>query len=183
VSLLVPPLGPEDHRRGSLGAAVSLVEYGDYECQFCGRAQQVVAQVEQRLRGNLLYAFRHFPLSQVHPHAMPAAQAAEAAAAQGRFWDMHDTLYENQHTLEDEDLLEYAGELGLNVERFAQEVASGVHLPRVRRDVRSGIRSGVNGTPTFFVQGVRYDGGWDVDGLTRALESAMRSRDLRPLMP
>ena len=116
--------------------------------------------------------FRHFPLTEIHPHALPAAEAAEAAGAQERFWEMHDLLFENQPALDAPDLLRYARMLGLDVPRFVSEMAEHVHEPRVREDFMSGVRSGVNGTPTFFINGIRHDGPWDVDTLSDALMAA-----------
>lgn len=161
MSRLVVPVGPTDHVLGPEKASVTLVEYGDYECPFCARAHGVLAQVLEHVREEARFAYRHFPLSQMHPHAQRAAQAAEAAAAQGRFWEMHHTLYEHQDALDLEDLLEYAEALDLDVVRFAAELREEVHLPHVRADFRSGVRSGVNGTPTFFINEERFDLPWD----------------------
>jgi protein-disulfide isomerase len=169
---LVLPVGARDHVQGPAGAPVTLVEYGDYECPHCGRAYPIVKQVQKVMRGRFRFVFRNFPLRESHPHAQHAAEAAEAAGAQGKFWEMHDRLFERQFALEDENLIEYAGDLGLDVERFAEELADGVYEPRVREDFRSGVVSGVNGTPTFFVNGVRHDDAWDVDPLVAALERA-----------
>ena len=119
----------------------------------------------------LAFVYRHFPLSTVHPRAQSAAEAAEAAGAQGRFWDMHDMLFERQDALEDEDLLTYADEIGLNLQRFASDLMNGTHAPRVREDFMSGVRSGVNGTPTFFINGLRYNGSADARALLAAIES------------
>jgi protein-disulfide isomerase len=124
--------------------------------------------VQRRLGRRLRFAFRHFPLAEMHPRALPAAEAAEAAGAQGRFWEMHDLLYANQPALEDADLLAYATALDLDVRRFVSELAERTWELRVREDFMSGVRSGVNGTPTFFINGVRHDGGWDVETLTEA---------------
>jgi protein-disulfide isomerase len=168
--VLTVPINARDHRIGPETAALTLLEYGDYECPFCGRAHGEVAQVVEALGDRLLFAFRHFPLTQIHPHAEPAAEAAEAAGAQGRFWGMHDLLFENQRHLEPESLLRYAQALGLDVDRFAVELAEHVHAPRVREDFLSGIRSGVNGTPTFFVNGLRHNGDYDAASLIAALE-------------
>jgi protein-disulfide isomerase len=118
------------------------------------------------------FAFRHSPLTEMHPYALPAAEAAEAAGAQDRFWPMHDLLYGNQHALDDRSLVRFAQQLGLDVPRFVAELAEHVHEPRIREDFLSGVRSGVNGTPTFFINGVRHDGAWDADSLTDALVEA-----------
>ena len=175
MSRLVPPLGPSDHVRGNPRAPVTLVEYGDYECPFCRRANGVVDEVLRRVGGDVLYGYRHFPLTRVHAHALMAAQAAEAAAAQGAFWAMHATLFENQDALELPELLVYARDLDLDVDRFAEELGSGVHAAKVKDDFRSGVRSGVNGTPTFFLDGLRFDAPWDADHLAAAI---VRSRDV-----
>jgi protein-disulfide isomerase len=172
---LAPPLGPRDHVRGNQRAPVALVEYGDYECPFCRRAYLEVEDVLRRVGGDVLYGYRHFPLTRVHPHALMAAHAAEAAAAQGAFWAMHGVLFDNQNALELPELLVYARDLDLDVDRFAEEIGSGVHAAKVKEDFRSGVRSGVNGTPSFFLDGVRFDGPWDHDQLAAAI---VRSRDV-----
>jgi protein-disulfide isomerase len=166
---LTVPAGKGDHIRGPAKAPMTLLEYGDYECPFCGAAHVVVKALEKTLGERMRFAFRNFPLTNVHPHAEHAAEAAESAGAQGRFWEMHDMLYENQNALEDEDLARYAAELGLDVPRLIREVASGAYRKRIREDFLSGVRSGVNGTPTFFINGVRYNGTYDYDSLLAAL--------------
>jgi len=148
---------------------VTLAEYGDYECPFCGEAHQQVQKVIRDFERSVRFAFRHLPLSQAHPHALLAAEAAEAAGAQVSFWPMHDLLFENHHALEVEDLLGYAAALDLDVARFADDLDRHVYLERVKRDFKSGARSGVNGTPTFFIDLERFDGSWDADTLEAAL--------------
>lgn len=172
MSKLNPSVGPEDHVRGNPDALVTLVEYGDFECSYCGRAYLVLQEVERRLGRDLRFAFRHFPLAELHPHARAAAEAAEAAAAQGKLWPMHDMLYENQDALAYDDLVSYADSLGLDTGRFCGDLTSHAHLERVQRDVRSGVRSGVSGTPAFFINDVRYEDSWDADSLTVALRAA-----------
>jgi protein-disulfide isomerase len=172
MSRLTPPVSNADHRAGPDDAPVTLVEYGDYECPHCGSAHRIVLAVRQRMGQRLRFVFRHFPLAEIHPHAMHAAEAAEAAADQGKFWEMHDALFENQEALEDSDLIRYARELGLDAKRVEKELVSGAYVNRVREQFRSGVRSGVNGTPTFFINGIRYDGPWDPDSLLKALEAA-----------
>jgi protein-disulfide isomerase len=167
---LKPPVGPHDHVQGPAEAPVTLVEYGDYECPYCGEAYPVVKALQKRLGDQMRFVFRNFPLAQAHPHAEHAAEGAEAAGAQGKFWEMHDMLYENQDALEDEDLVRYARALHLDVPRFVKEMESGAHLERVREDFRSGVRSGVNGTPTFFINGARHDGPFDLASLLAAIE-------------
>lgn len=172
MSRLVPPVSEGDHAAGSDAAPVTLVEFGDFECPHCGRAYPIVKQIQKVMGPDLRFVFRHFPLRQSHPHAERAAEAAEAAGAQGKFWGMHDLLFENQDSLEDSDLVGYAAALGLDVARFTAELESDVHADRVRKDFRSGARSGVNGTPTFFINGLRYDAPWDLPTLSSAIEAA-----------
>jgi protein-disulfide isomerase len=170
--LTVPVSEDRDHIQGPASAAVTLVQYGDYECPYCGEAHPIVKDVQAQMRDRLRFVFRNFPISTSHPHAEQAAEAAEAASGQGRFWEMHDTLYENQRRLRDEDLRSYAGRLELDVERFARELAEHVHAPRVHEDFVSGVRSGVNGTPTFYINGVRHDDSYETEVLLDALERA-----------
>jgi protein-disulfide isomerase len=170
---LKPPVGANDHVQGSAKAPVTLVEYGDYECPYCGEAYSVVKELQKRLGDQMRFVFRNFPLAQAHPHAEHAAEAAEAAAAQGKFWEMHDMLYENQDALEDEDLVRHARALHLDVPRFVKEMEAGTYTERVREDFRSGVRSGVNGTPSFFINGARHDGAYDLASLLAAIEEAV----------
>jgi protein-disulfide isomerase len=175
---LALPVGARDHVEGPETAAATLVEYGDYECPHCGRAYPIVKQIQKELGSRLRFVFRNFPLSEIHPHAEHAAEAAEAAAAQGHFQQMHDALFEHQQALTDRHLLEYAAAIGLDQTRFREELGGRVHAARVREDFRSGVRSGVNGTPTFFINGYRHDGPWDFESLLDALNdaAALRSR-------
>jgi protein-disulfide isomerase len=174
--LILPVSEERDHIRGSSTAPVTLVEYGDYECPFCGQAYYVVKELERRAGNLMRFVFRNFPLTTIHPHAERAAEAAEAAGAQGRFWEMRDCLYENQQALEDEDLLEYATRVGLDIPRLVRDLREDRYLDRIREDFSSGVRSGVNGTPTFFINGMRHDGPWDLDSLMTAIEEAARER-------
>jgi protein-disulfide isomerase len=169
---LKPPVGANDHVQGAANAPVTLVEYGDYECPYCGEAYPVVKALQERLGDQMRFVFRNFPLSQAHPHAEHAAGAAEAAGAQGKFWEMHDLLYENQDALEDEDLVRYAKALHVDAARFIKEMEAHHYAERVRADFGSGVKSGVNGTPTFFINGVRHDGPFDLASLTAAIEEA-----------
>jgi protein-disulfide isomerase len=172
---LVPPVSERDHSTGDPNAPVTLVEYGDYECPHCGHAFPIVKSIQHRLGKKLRFVFRNFPLAEAHPHARRAAEAAEAAGAQGKFWEMHDLLFENQDRLEDDDLIEMARRLKLDTQAFATALEDGTWTARVREDFRNGIRSGVNGTPTFFINGERYDGAWpDEDAFVRVLERAAR---------
>ena len=163
------PMPERDHIQGPKDAPIKLVEYGDYECPYCGEAYPVVKAIQERLGNRLCFAFRNFPLANAHPHAEHAAEAAEAAHDQGRFWEMHDLLYENQNALGDEDLAQYASLLGLDAPRLINEIQVEAHASRIREDFRSGARNGVNGTPSFFINGVRYDGKCDVENLLAAL--------------
>ena len=176
VAHLTMPIGTRDHVQGPADAHVTLVEYGDYECPHCGRAYPIIKEVQRRLGSKLRFVFRNFPLGEGHPHAEHAAEAAEGAGGQGRFWEMHDMLYEHQRALDDSHLIGYAATLGLDAKRFEQELQTGAHTARVREDFMSGVRSGVNGTPTFFINGVRFDGNWDPDTLTSTLKTASRPR-------
>lgn len=155
-------------------AAVTLVEYGDFECPHCRSAHVMLDNLFAQLGDRFRLVFRHFPLTQMHPHAGQAAEAAEAAAAQRRFWDMHDLLFDHQNALGDDDLVAYAAELRLDVERFGLELVQGSHRPRVQDDFLSGVRSGVNGTPTFFVNDRRHDGSWDEDSLGAVIVAEAR---------
>ena len=170
---LTVPVTERDHVLGPATAPVTLVEYGDCECPFCGAAHASVAQVRQVMGNDLRFVFRHFPLSQIHPHAYQAAEAAEAAGAQGRFWEMHHLLFANQDRLGLRDLIGYAGALDLDLERFVTGLRGHAYAGRLREDFLSGVRSGVNGTPTFFVNGIRHDGGYDAQALLEALRSEL----------
>jgi protein-disulfide isomerase len=170
------PVSARDHVQGPADAPVTLVEFGDFECPYCAAAHVIVKRVQQIMDDQLRFVFRHFPLTQIHPHAEPAAEASEAAGAQGQFWEMHDLLYENQPLLDPPHLVGYAEELGLEVERFVRELETGIYRERVREDFLSGVRSGVNGTPAFFINGLRYDGSWDIAPLVEALEASLESR-------
>ena len=168
--LLAEPVDPaRDHIRGPAGAPLTLLEYADFECPFCGKATGVVRELRERFGEDLRYVFRHLPLTDVHGYAELAAQAAEAAAAQGRFWEMHDVLFAHQGELELEDLAGYAAELSLDVERFIRELQESVHAQRVRDDVVGAEASGARGTPTFFVGERRHVGPYDAEALAREL--------------
>jgi protein-disulfide isomerase len=179
MSQLTPPVNERDHAIGPAGARVTLVEYGDFECPSCGAVYLVVKQVQRAFGGNLRLVFRHFPLRSSHPHAFSAAVAAEAASEQGQFWAMHDRLFEHQTALGDEDLLHHARKLGLDLERFRGSLGAPAHTDRVREDLSSGARSGVNGTPSLFINGVRYDGPQDRGSLVAALAGAAVSVPLK----
>ncbi len=171
--LLEPPVDPErDHVRGPVDAPLTLVEYGDFECPFCGRATGAVEELRERFGDRLRYVFRNLPLTEVHPYAQLAAEAAEAAAAQGRFWEMHDRLFAHQDRMTPTDLLEHAAAIGLDVARFSRDLGSGRFARRVEEHVASAEASGVEGTPTFFVGGRRHTGPYDADTLAAELLAA-----------
>ena len=174
--VLTLPVSDRDHIQGPPTAKVTLVEYGDYQCPSCLRAYPVLLDVQQHLGDRLRLVFRNFPLTMVHPDAQNAAEAAEAAGAHGKFWEMHDYLYEHQSRLDDVALLEYADTLGLDVARFMNDLQSHAFADRVHEDFVSGVRSGVNGTPTFFINGVRHDGPWDLETLVVELMAAAGGR-------
>ena len=166
----VGDVAADDHVLGDQDAPVILIEYGDFECPHCGRAYPIVHQVIDRLRDQLCFVFRHFPLQEQHPHALHAAAAAEAAGSQGKFWEMYDQLFTHQHALEDDDLVGYAQAIGIDADRVRDELEAGAHEDKVRAHFMSGVRGGVNGTPTFFINGERFDGNWsDIDAFERAL--------------
>jgi protein-disulfide isomerase len=168
-ALLDPPLGAGDHVAGAPGADLELVMYGDFQCPYCAAAQGPVRRVRERLGERLRFAFRHFPMPELHPDAERAAQAAEAAAAQGAFWPMHDALYASGGRLREGEILAAADALGLDSERLRAELRAGTHAQRVARDVESGRRSGVAGTPGFFANGRLVDGAFDAGSLIEAL--------------
>jgi len=170
---LIPPVGPDDHAQGPPDAPVTLVEYGDFQCPYCGAAYPVVHAVQKAMGKRLRFVFRNFPLKQSHPNAEHAAELAEAAATKGKFWPMHALLFENQRALTDEHLLRYAEQVGLDPAWAAQMLAEGAFAREVSQDFRSGVRSGVNGTPTFFINGMRYDGAADAESMIEALEGAI----------
>jgi diadenylate cyclase len=169
------PVGTRDHACGPMDAPVTLVKYGDYECPYCGEAHPLLKELQERVGEQVRFVFRHFPLDTVHPRARRAAQAAEAVASQGRFWEMHDLLYERQGELGEEDLMRHAAELGLDLGRFEEDLTNDNHAWRIEEDRLGGDRAGVRGTPTLFVNGVRYTGPMDLDGLLAAVEEATSS--------
>jgi formate-nitrite transporter family protein len=174
-TLSIPVSDQRDHIQGPPTASVTLVEYGDFECPYCGQAYPIVKKLVERMGDAIRFVFRNFPLAQMHPHAAHAAQAAEAAGAQGKFWPMHDILYERQDALEDADLMAYAAELRLDTDRFGKDLSQAVYEKRIQEDFLGGVRSGVNGTPTFFINGGRHDGAFDLQSLSEAVAMAMTS--------
>ncbi|HVR82757.1 MAG TPA: thioredoxin domain-containing protein [Planctomycetota bacterium] len=177
---LTLPVGDRDHAQGPASALVTLVEYGDYECPHCGAAYPVVKKLQEQMGRNLRFIFRNFPLSSMHPHAEHAAEAAEAAAAQHKFWEMHDWIFEHQETIEDPDLLDGGKSLGLDVGKLTKDIQSQSFLSRVMEDFQSGVRSGVNGTPTFFINGVRHERGPSYEELHAGLLAAAGKGESRP---
>jgi len=177
---LAVPVSENDHWRGAADAPVTLVEYGDYECPYCGSASPFLRGLQRQFGDGLRVVFRNFPRIEIHPHAQHAAEAAEAAGAQGKFWEMHDYLFAHQQALEYADLIRYAGDLGLDIDRFARELHDHVYAARVRDDFDSGVRSGVSQTPTFFLNGVRQGGVFTVPALMDSLEMLSRMRPDEP---
>lgn len=175
MSKLTMPVGARDHVQGPDDAPLTLVEYGDYECPYCGEAYPIVKRLQKKLGKDLRFAFRNFPLTESHPHALAAARAAEDAGLQSKFWEMHDLLYENQATLEDENIWKFAEQLRLDIKRFKRDFPSEEITTRLEEDWKSGVRSGVNGTPTFFINGTRHDASFEYPVLLAALE-----RELAP---
>lgn len=170
---LTQPVGERDHILGPADAPVTLVEYGDLECPYCRQVNPVIRELRRRLGGRVRYVFRHFPIRTAHVHAQLAAEATEAAGAQGKFWEMQDFILEHQEALDQSHLIEYAAELELDVKRFEQELNEHIYADRVKEDFNTGVRSGVNGTPSFFINGTRYDGAWDLESLIEAIEKPL----------
>ena len=166
----VPALNQDDHIAGPPDAPLELIMYGDFQCPYCTAAQSIVARVRKRLDGRLRFAFRHLPLHEVHPDAQRAAEASEAAAAQGKFWEMHDALYANGGKFAPKDLADVAKRLGLDVERFRAELIDGTYTARVERDAEGARAAGIAATPAFIVNGVHHSGSFDAGSLVEALE-------------
>ena len=171
------PVGERDHARGPATAPVTLVMYGDYQCPYTALSNRFVAELREELGERLRLVYRHFPLSDVHPDAERAAEAAEAAAAQGRFWEMHDALFEKQASLRERDLVRYAAGLGLDRDRFSQALARHAHAERVAKDAESGRESGVHGTPAFFINGRRQRAKFDLPGLRKEIEVVLGMKE------
>ena len=173
--LTVPVNIGTDHIRGSIYAPITIVEYGDYECPYTGMAYPVVKEIMRRFDEKIYFVFRNFPLRYT-PHAQHAAEAAEAAATQDKFWQMHDYLFEHQKALDDYHLLEYAQKVGLNIDKFKKEMSGHIYAPLINKSLKSGIDSGVEGTPTFFINGQRYEDSWDLDTLSSFLTKSLPNR-------
>ncbi len=170
-STLSEAVSATDHSQGPETAPVTLVEYGDYQCSYCGEAYPILKEVQAKMGKGLRFVFRNFPITQIHPQALMAAEAAEAANLQGKFWQMHDMLYENQFDLSDESILVYAEKVGLDTDRFVADINGGALNARIKHDFQTGVMSGVNGTPSLFINGERYDGPRDVRSLVEALKA------------
>ena len=166
------PVTAHDHIQGPEAAPVTLVEYADYDCPYSRRAYPVIKGLRHELEDQLRFVYRNFPLREIHPHAQHAAEAAEAAAAQGKFWEMHDSLFEHHRALDDDHLRQYAADLGLDTDRFNQDMAHHRYAERIEDDLRGGIESAVPGTPTFFINGVRYEGSYDRESLLSTIWEA-----------
>ena len=170
IKLTLPVSESRDHIQGPVNAPITLVEYGDYECPYCGQAYMIIKEIQERLGSKLCFVFRNFPLTKVRPHAYKAAIAAETAAAQGKFWDMYDYLFKHGQVVTDDNLRQSAAKLGLNVARFDREFLARTYSSHVDEDIQSGKSSGVKSTPTFFINGDRYNNSWDMDTLLSALD-------------
>lgn len=173
---LIEPVTVADHQRGATDALCVVVEYGDFECPKCKQAAPAVEMLLKRFEGEVRFAYRHYPLEQVHPHAVSSAEAAECAAAQGRFWEMHQLLFDNQQALELDDLRGYAQRLGLDMARYSLEMTEHTHLERVHKHIQSGRKSGVRATPGFFINGARQDVSFGLRLLFDATEAALKRR-------
>ena len=175
MATLKVPITAEDHAQGPENAEVILVEYGDYECPHCGRAYPIVQQVQKHFGKRLRFIFRNFPLGEMHPHAVAAAEVAEFAGSQGKFWEMHDLLFENQTRLGDALFSELGEKLKLSTAALREALEQDTFDARVRDDFKGGVRSGVNGTPTFFINGHRHDASFEFETLVSAIGQAMRT--------
>ena len=171
---LILPVSERDHISGPASAPVTMVEYGDYQCPYCGQANPIVDEIQRELGDDLRFVFRNFPLTEVHPHAEHAAEIAEAAGAHHKFWEMHDMLYAHQQALDDQHLAEYLSVIGVPTSEVKRALAQHAYQERVREDFMSGVRSGVNGTPTFFINGLRHDGSYERHELLAAIAKAAR---------
>ena len=180
MATLKVPVGPADHAIGDQQAPVTLVEYGDYECPHCGHAHPIVKAVRKHFGKQLLFVYRHFPLTQIHPLAEPAAETAEFAGAHGKFWEMHDAIFENQPSLSLPLLAELSEALGLSAEEAGSSLKSHAFAEKVRNDFLGGVRSGVNGTPTFFINGQRYQGMYEFEDLVEAIDAELLASEKHP---
>ena len=170
---LKPPVNDRDHIQGNKNAPIELVEYGDYQCPHCGRAYPIIKSIQERMGDRLKFIFRNFPLTEIHPEAFGAALAAEAAAHQDKFWEMHDIIFEHQRHLQAENILQYAKRVGLNMAIFSKDIQQQLFIDKVEDDIESGIRSGVNGTPSFYVNGAKYNGSWEEEDFVEFLQGLL----------
>lgn len=175
MATLKVPVSESDHIQNGKNASVTLVEYGDYQCPYCGMAYGVIKQVQEHFKKQLRFVFRNFPLTEVHPYAEMAAEAAEFAADHDKFWEMHDLIFENQKILSLPTIIELATSIELPIDALAAAIEKRAYHARIRKDFLGGAKSGVNGTPTFFINDQRHDGGFHLAELTRAIESAKTS--------
>ena len=173
MATLKVPVTQNDHIQGNSDAPVTLVEYGDYQCPFCGRAYYIIKELQKEYGPQLRFVFRNFPLSEMHPLAEPAAEVAEFAGAHGRFWEMHDGLYENQDSLGLPLFVELTDDLGLPETGLRRALADHQFLPKIRADFLGGVRSGVNGTPTFFINGIRHEGSYEYEDLAADIDARL----------
>ena len=171
---LQPRVSKTDHLQGNLDAPIELVEYGDYQCPHCGRAYPIVKSIQRKLGNKLKFIFRNFPLAEMHPDATRAAVAAEIAASQGKFWEMHDIIFEHQEDLDDESLISYAAELELDMQKFNSDFQKPEFMEKVENDFESGVRSGVNGTPSFFINGEKYNDSWEESQFLMHLQRSLK---------
>jgi len=169
MATLKVPVTPEDHIQGKTNAPITLVKYGDYQCPYCKMADMVVKKLQGHFGDQLKFVFRNFPLNEIHPYAEVAAEAAEFASAYGLFWEMHDLIYENQESLSRSFLLELGASLNLSKKELANAFVNTIYEHRVKKDFIGGVRSGVNGTPTFFINNLRYNGPFDFENLANAI--------------
>ncbi len=169
---LTTPIDASDHVIGNQNSNITMLEYGDFECPHCGEVYGIVKDILKVYGNQILFSYRHFPLTEIHPHAEQASEASESAGSAGKFWEMHNALFEHQDALDEASLVRYAQALGLDADKFVNDLASRIYKTKVDRDFISGVRSGVNGTPTFYVNGVRHDGSYYYKNLIRALRAA-----------
>jgi protein-disulfide isomerase len=174
MSRLRSATSPDDHIQGNQTAPIELVEYGDYQCPHCGHAYPIIKNIQKKMGNKLKFVYRNFPLAEIHPDAVNAALASEAAGLQTKFWEMHDHLFEHQNRLNDLSLIKYAEQLDLDIEQFNIDRKSEALIQKVEADFESGVRSGVNGTPSFFINGEKYNGDWEEDEFLDYLQSLVK---------
>ena len=173
---LKPPVHEQDHIKGKMNAPVVLVEFGDFQCPHCGAAYPMIKEIENKFKDQMAFVFRHFPLSEIHPYAQAAAVASEAAANQGKFWQMHGLIFENQSELGLPMLLELAESLKLDMKAFQKDFKDPKLFAKVEADFESGIVSGVNGTPSFYINGIKYDGAYEMKSLSHEIDQSLKKQ-------